>query len=83
MPQSARLSEGRGVQSLFGQCPNRPCGFFSGASLIYILVSTINHILCSICKSMILDIVPQFQSYNIFALCDQYEGEGDHRVDFR
>ena len=35
MPQSARLSEGGGGggQSLFGQCPNRPCVFFSGASL--------------------------------------------------
>ena len=33
VPQSARLSEGVGVQSLFGQCPNRPCVFFSGASL--------------------------------------------------
>ena len=33
MPHSARLSEGGGVQSLFGQCPNRPCVFLSGASL--------------------------------------------------
>ena len=33
MPQSARLSEGGGVQSLFGQCPNRPGIFLSGASL--------------------------------------------------
>ena len=33
VPQSARLSEGRGVRSLFGQCPNRPSVFFSGASL--------------------------------------------------
>ena len=34
MPQSARLSEGgEGVQSLFGQCPNRPVIFLSGASL--------------------------------------------------
>ena len=35
VPQSARLSEGRGVQSLSGQCPNRPCNFLSGASLRY------------------------------------------------
>ena len=33
VPQSARLSEGGGVQSLFGQCPNRPGIFLSGASL--------------------------------------------------
>ena len=33
MPQSARLSEGGGVQSLFGQCPNRPDLFQTGASL--------------------------------------------------
>ena len=34
VPQSARLSEGGGVQSLFGQCPNRPSIFLTGASLI-------------------------------------------------
>ena len=33
VPQSARLSEGGGVQSLFGQYPNRPGIFLSGASL--------------------------------------------------
>ena len=33
VPQSARLSEGGGVQSLFGQCPNRPGIFLTGASL--------------------------------------------------
>ena len=33
MPQSARLSAGGGVQSLFGQCPNRGDANFSGASL--------------------------------------------------
>ena len=33
MPQSARLSEGGGVQSLYGQCPNRPGIFQTGASL--------------------------------------------------
>ena len=34
MPQSARLSEGggEGVQSLFGQCPNRRGIFLTGAS---------------------------------------------------
>ena len=32
-PQSARLSAGRGVQSLFGQCPNSFGIFFGGASL--------------------------------------------------
>ena len=36
MPQSARLSEGGGGQSLFGQCPNRPGIFLSGASLIHL-----------------------------------------------
>ena len=41
MPQSARLSEGGWVQSLFGQCPNRPGIFLSGASLTTLgLVST-------------------------------------------
>ena len=34
VPQSARLSAGRGVQSLFGQCPNRFGMFFGGASLL-------------------------------------------------
>ena len=33
VPQSARLSAGRGVQKLFGQCPNAPCMNLSGASL--------------------------------------------------
>ena len=33
VPQSARLSEGGGVRSLFGQCPNRPDLFQTGASL--------------------------------------------------
>ena len=33
LPQSARLSAGRGVQKLFGQCPNAPCMNLSGASL--------------------------------------------------
>ena len=33
VPQSARLSEGGGGQSLFGQCPNRPGIFLTGASL--------------------------------------------------
>ena len=39
MPQSARLSEGGEVRSLFGQCPNRPCNFFSGASLTFLSTS--------------------------------------------
>ena len=34
VPQSARLSEGGGGRSLFGQCPNRPCNFLRGASLM-------------------------------------------------
>ena len=34
VPQSARLSEGGGVRSLFGQCPNRPDLFQTGASLM-------------------------------------------------
>ena len=34
VPQSARLSEGGGGAIPIGQCPNRPCNFFSGASLI-------------------------------------------------
>ena len=39
MTHSARLIEGGGVQSLFGQCPNRPCVFLSGASLsVYMYV---------------------------------------------
>ena len=33
MPQSARLSAGRGVQWLFGQCPNEQRFFYGGASL--------------------------------------------------
>ena len=33
VPQGARLSDGGAVRSLFGQCPNRPCNFLSGASL--------------------------------------------------
>ena len=33
MPQSARLSAGRGVQWLFGQCPNELLYFYGGASL--------------------------------------------------
>ena len=33
VPQSARLTEGRGVQSLFGQCPFEPGDNFRGASL--------------------------------------------------
>ena len=33
MPQSARLSAGGGVQSQFGQCPNKRGTFFVGASL--------------------------------------------------
>ena len=33
VPQSARLSEGGGGQSLFGQCPNRHRMKFNGASL--------------------------------------------------
>ena len=33
VPQGARLSEGGGVRSLFGQCPNRTCNFLSGASI--------------------------------------------------
>ena len=33
VPQGARLSAGRGVQSLFGQCPNRGDAKFGGASL--------------------------------------------------
>ena len=33
VPQSARLSAGVGVQSLFGQCPKRLAGIFRGASL--------------------------------------------------
>ena len=33
MPQSARLSVGEGVQSLFGQCPNRGAANRNGASL--------------------------------------------------
>ena len=32
VPQSARLSEGGGERSLFGQYPNRGCNFLSGAS---------------------------------------------------
>ena len=35
MPQSARLSAGRGLQSLFGQCPNRSGANFKGASLTW------------------------------------------------
>ena len=35
VPQSARLSAGRGVQSLFGQCPNAFVSNFVGASLIH------------------------------------------------
>ena len=34
MPQSARLSAGGGVLSLFGQCPNRGDANLKGASLI-------------------------------------------------
>ena len=34
VPQSARLSEGGGVQSLFGQCPNRPGIFQTGLPLL-------------------------------------------------
>ena len=33
VPQSALLSAGGGVQSLFGQCPNRGDAKFKGASL--------------------------------------------------
>ena len=33
VPQSARLSAGGGMQSLFGQCPNRGDANFNGASL--------------------------------------------------
>ena len=33
VPQSARLSAGRGVQKLFGQCPNACCMNCNGASL--------------------------------------------------
>ena len=33
MPQSARLSAGEGVQTLFGQCPNRGAANRNGASL--------------------------------------------------
>ena len=33
VPQSARLSAGGGVQSLFGQCPNRVRANLTGASL--------------------------------------------------
>ena len=33
MPQSARLAEGGGVQSLFGQCPFEPGDKFRDASL--------------------------------------------------
>ena len=33
VPQSARLSAGRGVQKPFGQCPNAPSMNFRGASL--------------------------------------------------
>ena len=38
MPQSARLSAGRGVQWLFGQCPNELLYFYGGASLIMIMM---------------------------------------------
>ena len=33
VPQSARLSAGRGVQKLKGQCPNAPCVNLRNASL--------------------------------------------------
>ena len=33
VPQSVQMSAGRGVQSLFGQCPNRGDIIFNGASL--------------------------------------------------
>ena len=39
VPQSARLSVGEGVQSLFGQCPNRGAANRNGASLIYIFTN--------------------------------------------
>ena len=48
VPQSARLSEGGGGQSLFGQCPNRPDIFQTGASLSvgsYIDQSALNKLL--------------------------------------
>ena len=37
VPQSALLRAGGGVQSLFGQCPNRGGTIFKGASLTAIL----------------------------------------------
>ena len=37
VPQSARLSAGRGVQSLNGQCPNAFYAIFHGASLKQLL----------------------------------------------
>ena len=41
VPQSARLSAGGEVQSLFGQCPNRGDAKFKGASLIAITMIVI------------------------------------------
>ena len=40
MPQSARLSAGRGVQWQFGQCPNEQRFFYVGASLTILMISS-------------------------------------------
>ena len=45
MPQSARMTEGGGVQSLFGQCPFEPGDIFGGASLIIIILDILMIIL--------------------------------------